>query len=265
MAWFDQPVLRAGDAFEEGATKLRSLRATEKPDAQEVLEVLNMLAGVEKPTLAALSSSKVGVELNQACFRKHPDERIQAKAKELVTSWKEIAARDKKKQEEEAAQKKAKQDGAAEKEAKEAKVQEDAKKAEEPVAKKARKADKSEDKSSGKKEGDKAKKEKPKKEPKKAPVALQCAENAALVEAFEELASFEFKLSQELQDAKRKFAGATYKKVAGLLKEQKEKVTSGNQVKHLSGLGAQSQKKIDEFNNGGSIERLEKYRKGEWE
>ena len=80
----------------------------------------------------------------------------------------------------------------------------------------------------------------------------------------EELASWTSKLSKDLDDPKRKFAGVTYKKVAGSLKAEPNKVSSGRQVSHLPGLGDKSVKKIDEFLNTGSSKRLVKYRNGDY-
>jgi len=82
--------------------------------------------------------------------------------------------------------------------------------------------------------------------------------NAELSEFFKELSVFEFKL-------KARFKGMAYKKVAALLAEVPEKVTSSAQVKDTSGIGPASLKKIEEYLETGKIQKLEKYRRGEFD
>jgi hypothetical protein len=80
--------------------------------------------------------------------------------------------------------------------------------------------------------------------------------NEALAALFKELSAFEFKKKEMIK-------GVAYKKIAAVLREQSEKITSGSQAQQLPGIGKESGKKIDQFLASGEIERLEKYRRGE--
>eukprot|EP00930_Biecheleria_cincta_P009547 TRINITY_DN111324_c0_g1_i1.p1 TRINITY_DN111324_c0_g1~~TRINITY_DN111324_c0_g1_i1.p1 ORF type:complete len:332 (+),score=87.50 TRINITY_DN111324_c0_g1_i1:67-1062(+) len=108
-----------------------------------------------------------------------------------------------------------------------------------------------------KKEPTAARAEKLKTESKSKATEVGPCPNEALAEAFRELAGFEFKL-------KANFKGAAYKKVEKALREMEEKVVDVAQVRGLPGFGKASQGKIGEFLEKGSIERLEKYRRGEF-
>lgn len=109
----------------------------------------------------------------------------------------------------------------------------------------------------GKKEPKAARAKKPKTESKsKAADAGPCP-NEALADAFKELAGFEFQ-------QKATFKGAAYKKVEKALREIGEKIVDVAQVRGLAGFGKASQAKIAEFLEKGSMERLEKYRRGEF-
>ena len=81
--------------------------------------------------------------------------------------------------------------------------------------------------------------------------------NEELADAFKELAGFEFKL-------KATFKGVAYQKVSKTLREMAA-VTSVDQVKGVPGIGKTSLAKIREFLNNGVIERLEKYRRGDFD
>lgn len=82
--------------------------------------------------------------------------------------------------------------------------------------------------------------------------------NQEIAALFKELSDFEFK-------KKEKFKGIAYKKVAEVLKNHEETITSGKLAAALPGVGKESAKKIDELLTTGSIERLEKYRRGEFD
>ncbi|CAE7267019.1 unnamed protein product [Symbiodinium sp. CCMP2592] len=93
------------------------------------------------------------------------------------------------------------------------------------------------------------------KSPKKT---FETGPNEELAKLFDELSSFEFK-----KGGTSKFAGVAYKSVAATLRGLHEKVDSGKSIAHLKGIGKESVKKIDQYIETGSIERLEKYRNGE--
>lgn len=81
--------------------------------------------------------------------------------------------------------------------------------------------------------------------------------NRALSEAFAELSRFEFKL-------KETFKGVAYRKVANTLAGMQEEVKSVDQVKGVAGIGKASTAKIAQFLGKGSIDTLERYRRGEF-
>eukprot|EP00440_Ansanella_granifera_P060958 gb/GFBE01066074.1/.p1 GENE.gb/GFBE01066074.1/~~gb/GFBE01066074.1/.p1 ORF type:complete len:214 (+),score=61.76 gb/GFBE01066074.1/:1-642(+) len=81
--------------------------------------------------------------------------------------------------------------------------------------------------------------------------------NEELAKLFDELSSFEFKVN--------KFAGIAFKKVSAILRGLDEKVTSGASIAALPGIGKETVKKIDQYLETGTIEKLEKHRKGEVE
>ncbi|CAE7245102.1 unnamed protein product, partial [Symbiodinium necroappetens] len=99
--------------------------------------------------------------------------------------------------------------------------------------------------------------EQPKKQAAKSPKKTS-GPNEELAKLFDELSSFEFK-----KGGTSKFAGVAYKSVAGTLRGLDEKVISGKSIAHLKGVGKETVKKIDQYIETGSIERLEKYRNGE--
>eukprot|EP00471_Norrisiella_sphaerica_P002359 CAMPEP_0184478374 /NCGR_PEP_ID=MMETSP0113_2-20130426/421_1 /TAXON_ID=91329 /ORGANISM="Norrisiella sphaerica, Strain BC52" /LENGTH=275 /DNA_ID=CAMNT_0026856141 /DNA_START=248 /DNA_END=1075 /DNA_ORIENTATION=+ len=103
--------------------------------------------------------------------------------------------------------------------------------------------------------GQKAKKKRP------APVAAM-EENQGLVECFWELGNFEFKNRGD------KFKGINYHKVCRALAGLDFKVTSGAAIakgkKKVAGIGASSGKKIDEYLETGKIDRLERFRVGDF-
>jgi len=82
--------------------------------------------------------------------------------------------------------------------------------------------------------------------------------NEELAALFKELSAFEFK-------NKQKWEGRAYQKVADVLSQQPEKITSGSEAKKLQDIGKESAKKIDQFLETGKIDRLEKYRRGEFD
>lgn len=92
----------------------------------------------------------------------------------------------------------------------------------------------------------------------KALAGAEGSANAELSELFKELSVFEFKL-------KARFKGMAYMKVAALLAEVLEKVTSSAQVKDTKGIGPASLQKIQEYLETGKIQILEKYRRGEFD
>eukprot|EP00468_Gymnochlora_sp_CCMP2014_P013348 CAMPEP_0167765264 /NCGR_PEP_ID=MMETSP0110_2-20121227/14573_1 /TAXON_ID=629695 /ORGANISM="Gymnochlora sp., Strain CCMP2014" /LENGTH=327 /DNA_ID=CAMNT_0007652923 /DNA_START=70 /DNA_END=1053 /DNA_ORIENTATION=- len=89
-------------------------------------------------------------------------------------------------------------------------------------------------------------------------------ENMGIVESFWELASFEFK------DMQNKMKGIAYQKVARAVAGLDYVVTNGSILakkgpKKVAGIGKVSGMKIDEFLETGKIERLERYKKGDFE
>lgn len=71
------------------------------------------------------------------------------------------------------------------------------------------------------------------------------------------MSDFEFKL-------KAKWEGIAYKKVAAAIAEFPEKITNAQQMKDTKGVGQASALKIQEFLQAGKIERLERYRRGDF-
>ena len=86
--------------------------------------------------------------------------------------------------------------------------------------------------------------------------ALRAHPNEALAAIFKELSHFEFKQSQPLSVA--------YMLVADTLRAHPDKIVSGPAAQQLPNIGRETGKKINEFLSTGRIERLEKYRRGEF-
>jgi len=130
---------------------------------------------------------------------------------------------------------------------------------EEKKQEKASEDDKKEKKEQASKNDKRDKKDKATKDDKKEKHETSHGEgsNKELSELFKELSSFEFKLKQ-------KFAGIAYKRVAGVLADM-EDIKSILQVKGVKGIGNKSVAKIEEFLETGKIERLERYRRGDFE
>mmetsp|Transcript_26423 Transcript_26423/g.63765 ORF Transcript_26423/g.63765 Transcript_26423/m.63765 type:complete len:326 (+) Transcript_26423:188-1165(+) len=100
-----------------------------------------------------------------------------------------------------------------------------------------------------------------KKKKRPAPKA-EIDENQGLVDSFWDLASFEFKHMMNTMK------GISYQKVARALASYGKKVSSGVKLskgkEKLPGVGKASAAKIDEYLENGKIERLERYRQGDF-
>ena len=83
--------------------------------------------------------------------------------------------------------------------------------------------------------------------------------NEAIAALFKELSDFEFKKGTD------KFQAIAYKMAAARLRGHQEKILSGKEASKLQDIGKISAQKIDEFLSDGKIEKLEKYRRGEFE
>ena len=86
--------------------------------------------------------------------------------------------------------------------------------------------------------------------------ALRAHPNEALAALFKELSHFEFKQSQPLSVA--------YMLVADTLRAHPDKIVNGVDAQQLPNIGRETGKKINEFLSTGRIERLEEYRRGEF-
>jgi hypothetical protein len=85
---------------------------------------------------------------------------------------------------------------------------------------------------------------------KKAAADGSSSPNQDLVNVFEELLVYESKDGN-------KWAGVAYRKVVNVLSGLQKKITSGNDVAHLDGVGDASVKKITEFLSTGTIKKLD--------
>ncbi len=95
-----------------------------------------------------------------------------------------------------------------------------------------------------------------------APEAV-CEDNQKIVEMFWELASFEFKRQKTMK-------GIAFQKASRGLAQIDWKITSGKEVskkgpKKVDGVGKKAGAYIDEFLSAGTLERLEAYRRGEFD
>lgn len=87
--------------------------------------------------------------------------------------------------------------------------------------------------------------------------------NAALVDLFLELKTFEFEISK--LNPKKMFAGIAYNKIISELTAFPEQIRCGAQVADLPGVGKKSVDKINEFLKTGTLARLESYRRGDFD
>lgn len=217
----------------------------------EVLGVLEKLRCVQV-TMAMLRETAIGVEINNSFFRKHTNIAVQEKSKALIHTWRSAAA----------GEQNAEGSSPVNRSVSETSKPTDTNQSIE--NKKTQRELESSNHDTKEKIEKKEKKNKKERnigdEPEAKKVKPSCANeaNEALAKCFDELSSFEFK-------KKQKFKGIAYKKAAATLRLYEDKITSGAEVSVLPNIGKESVKKINEFLETGSIERLEKYRRGEME
>lgn len=84
----------------------------------------------------------------------------------------------------------------------------------------------------------------------------EVAENQAISDILMDLCGFEFKNAE-------KFKGSALSKAAKAIRECDTAITSGKQAQKLKGIGPSTGKKIDQFLETGTMERLEEYRAGD--
>eukprot|EP00434_Breviolum_minutum_P000389 symbB.v1.2.000329.t1/scaffold6.1/size569917/32 len=199
---------------------------------QQAAHILPILRRLSKQTLDTknLRSTGVGKEVNDAFFRNHPDVKVREACAALINKWKAIAF------------------GRPEPAAPGVVSETPA-----PVAASSTapsKEKRKSEKTTGKVE--KAKRSKTE----KAEVGPE-GPNQELCSQFKELAAHEFK-----KGGSSKFAGIAFNKVVAVLQTLDYKVTSGDSIAHMKGIGKESVKKIDQYLEKGIIDKLERIRNG---
>lgn len=244
---------------------------------EEMLKVEPLTKEQENKDL--LRASGVGVEANHKFFRNHDDESVKKSSKTLIEKWKQACGMGKQATVASpvGGEKPAKCAEPMVKEKTVEKVKVDQKMAEkekvlaaaekrQKIAEEANKSfkelkqDKKKKEETGEKRSSTGSDSQPAKKAKADDVANE--KNRELVEVFKELASFEFK---HPTDGKAKFRGIAYNKVVTQLKSFEKRILYGSDVKHLPGVGPQSVIKIDEFLETGKLDRLERYRNGDFD
>mmetsp|Transcript_7792 Transcript_7792/g.13833 ORF Transcript_7792/g.13833 Transcript_7792/m.13833 type:complete len:221 (-) Transcript_7792:123-785(-) len=214
------------EEIEQCRDVLRACRSSQgEKDLDKVIDALKRLATLHVDA-ASLRSTGIGKEVNDRFFRTHQNTQVSSRSASLIHSWKAMALGGKPSEE-----------GAETRESP-AKEITSKKPASEPPPSPEPKA----------------------KRAKTTEGAVADGPNEELATLFNELAGFEFK-----KGGNSKFAGVTFKKVAVILRELNEKVVSGTQIAHLKGIGKETVKKIDQYIETGTMEKLEKYRKGDFD
>jgi len=226
--------------------RLRELREAASEDAGAVLSVLMQLARLPVTT-QGLKETGVGLELNSPFVRMHVCRDIREQSRHLVHAWKKALGLD----------------GAHSDEAEvstEVKPTASARRVEAHVTSKVhartvpdvRTAEAAASVSHPLVSDGPAKR---RKSDSSRSLAPDCV-NEDIAAVFIELADFEFK-------KKDTFKALAYKKVAAALRELTTRVRSGAEASRIPGVGKASSSKIDEYLTTGTVQRLEKYRRGE--
>lgn len=275
--------------FRDEAEHLRKVReaASASEDVSSGTKVLRVLERLAKlpVTPEVLKETGVGKEVNDRFVRRHVDSIVREKSKDLVASWKArvaAAAAEAAEQAEAAQEKEARKAARAamesEKEASRALLTaaDGASRAADAAAAAATDSAKvlageeapigSPGAAASPVTATSASPEKRKAEEdggndvaKMAKVEGDVGPNEAIAALFKELSDFEFKKKET------KFKAIAYKKVAARLRGHPEQIRSGREASKLEDIGEASRQKIDEFLSTGKIEKLEKYRRGEFD
>ncbi|CAE7463340.1 unnamed protein product [Symbiodinium sp. CCMP2456] len=233
------------EEIEDCRGRLQECRSATPQDPKRILSIFEELS--KKPiSVEILHTTGIGKEVNDRFFKNHADQEVREHCTELVRKWKDFALGKSVSAAPAAAPAQNKLDSPP------PRKPEKSVSAAPAAAPEQKKPD-----SPPPRKPQKRAAEKPAKQAVKSPKKTS-GPNEELAKLFDELSSFEFK-----KGGTSKFAGVAYKNVAATLRGLDEKVISGKSIAHLKGVGKETVKKIDQYIETGSIERLEKYRNGE--